>query len=566
MRATIARRLALLYYWRSAALRRWERYVKHWPPYTRSVLFAVTLAAVSGLVFGITSFANAQGMRSAASPSSSDVDLGKVRGLEKGRVATIQRLLQRLGYLSKVQLSRSSDPVTNAALNRFLGELKPGPKIDNSDEILRLLFTEVWIREGWGKGTVPGQDQIVEREKVKVAQDALKQLGYETGPSDGKFGPATLAAVETFQEDKGMKIDGILKRNTQEAIVRSLAFLDKKPKATLHVLNWPDYIDPDVLTKFQEQTGIEVVHEVFESSEETKDLLVAGSADYDVMVQTSSQMKLVLNADTLKPLDKSQLPNIGNLDPAALKLTDTLDPGNEHSVPYMWGTVGIGVNEAAVRELVPDVKTNSLAMFLDPKYAKPLSSCGLALVDEPTDVVPALVAFVGGEIDRIGIADLEAVDKALARVAPYLKRVPADRFIDDLAEGKYCAAIGYSGDVFQAREAARLVGRIKLTYAVPAEGSQLWFDLLVIPKNARNPEAAYQFLDFLMEPEVAAANTNYLQYANPNLASASYIDAKLLEDPGLYPPADVLQRLKVLQPLSPKVETELQRIWNKLGE
>ena len=547
--------------------RRRVRYVKHWPQYTRSVSYHFAVLTIVGLAV-MVSPAHPQGMRSAASPGAEnvDVDLGQIRGLEAGRVATIQRLLQRLGYLSKVQLTRTSDPATNAALNRFLSELKPAPKSTGSDELFRLLFTEVWIREGWGKGQVPGQDQIVEKEKVKVAQDALKQLGYETGPADGKFGPATLAAVESFQEDKRMKIDGLLRRNTQESIVRALTFISKKPKGTVHVLNWPDYIDPDVLSKFQDQTGFEVVHDVFESSEETKDLLVAGSADYDVMVQSSSQMRLVLNAGSLKPLDKSQLPNIKNLDPAALQLTSTLDSDNEHSVPYMWGTVGIAVNEVAVREIVPDVKTNSLAMFLDPAIAKRLSTCGLALVDEPTDVVPAFVAYVGGEIDRIGIADLEAVDQTLARVAPYLKRVSADRFIDDLAEGKYCAAIGYSGDVFQAREAARLVGRIKLTYAVPAEGSQLWFDLLVVPKNARNPEGAYRFIDFLMDPEVAAANTNYLQYANPNIASAPHIDPKLMEDPGLYPPADVLSRLKVLQPLSPKVEAELQRIWGKLSE
>ena len=463
-------------------------------------------------------------------------------------------------------MTRAADAPTNAGLNRFLSEIKPRPRISNFDEALRLLFRAVWLKEGWGQGLVPGQDQIVERGKVKEAQDALKQLGFETGPSDGKFGPATFAAVELFQEAKGMKIDGLLHRNTEEGIVRALAFRSKKPRSIVHVLNWPDYIDPEILARFQEQTGIEVIHEVFESSEETKDLLLAGSSNYDVMVQTSSQMRLVLNGGTLKELDKSSLKNIGNLDPAALELTETLDPGNKHSIPYMWGTVGIAVNEAAVKELLPGVKTNSLAMFLDPEIAKTLSSCGLALVDEPTDVVPAFVGYVGGEIDRIGIADLEALDRTLARVSPYLKRVPADRFIDELAEGKYCAAIGYSGDVFQARETARQAGRFKLTYVVPAEGSQLWFDLLVIPKNAPNVEGAYAFLDFLMEPQIAAANTNYIQYANPNAASAPFIEDKLMNDPGLYPPADVLQRLVVLQPLAPKVEAELQRIWAKLSE
>jgi len=346
--------------------------------------------------------------------------------------------------------------------------------------------------------------------------------------------------------------------------MRGLILVGEEPKGTVRILNWPDYMDPSVLEQFEKETKIEVIHDVFENSDETKELLLAKSTKYDVIVQPGYQIAPVLQPGVLKELDRAKLPNLANLDPAALRYTDMLDPGNVHSVPYMWGTVGIGVNEAAVKRLVPDAKTNSLSLFLDPKVAESLSSCGLAVVDEPTDVIPALVAYVGGDVSKIGIADLEAVDQALAKVAPYLTIITDDRFIDGLSEGKYCAAIGYSGDVFQARDAARKEGRSKISYFVPAEGSQLWFDLLVIPQNAPDEDAAYKFLDFLMRPEVSAANTNYLQYANPNLASAPFINAELMNDPGLYPPPEVLARLAVLQPLSSRVDAELQRIWAKL--
>lgn len=508
--------------------------------------------------------ANAQGMRSVPSVASTQFDLGKLEGVDERHVATLQRLLRRLGYLKDDQVTRKVDPTTLDALGRFLASAGPNADTSTFDKMLHLMFRAVWEHEGWGKSDFAAREVVVEPEKIKSAQETLKQIGYEPGPADGKFGPATLSAVETFQEDKGMKVDGLLTRNTYDNVMRSMNLAGEKPAGTVRMLNWPDYIDPAILDQFEKDTKIEVVHEVFENSDETKELLLGGSNKYDLIVQPGYQIRPVLEQGALKELDKSKLPNIANLDPAALRYTDMLDPGNAHSVPYMWGTVGIGVNESAVKRLVPDAKLNSLSLFLDPKIAQALSSCGLAVVDEPTDVMPALVAYIGGDISKIGIADLEAVDKTLSKVSPYLTIITDDRFIDGLAEGKYCAAIGYSGDVFQARDKAKKDGRSKISYFVPQEGSQLWFDLLVIPKNAPHIDEAYQLLNYLMKPEVAAANTNYLQYANPNSASAPFIDAALMNDPGLYPPADVLAKLAVLQPLTNKVDSELQRIWSKL--
>ena len=528
-------------------------------------LAAVLVAILFSVAAGAPSV-NAQGMRS-ASPSASgpvEFDVAKIEKISKRQVATLQRLLRRLGYLKEADVSRSLDQKTQAAISRFISKTKPASEPADYESLLRLMFTSVWDSEGWGKGQAQGQDTIVDRDKVKSSQEALKKLGYEPGPLDGKFGPATLASIEVFQQDVGMKVDGLLTRNTHEAVHRALALNGHKAKGQVRIFNWPDYIDPAMLERFTKQTQIHVVHDVFENSDETKQFLLSGSSDYDVIVQGSSQLRPILDERAIRELDLKKLPNYDNLDPEALRYTGRLDPDNKHSLPYMWGTVGIGVNEEAVKKLVPGAKVNSLSMFLDPKTAEALSQCGLAFVDEPTDVVPAIVAYLGGDIGKIGIADLEAVDQALTKVAPYIKVVSVARYIDDFAEGKYCAVVGYSGDMYMARDAARQADKGKISYFVPAEGSQLWFDLMVIPKNAKNVDSAYKFLNFLLEPEVAAANTNYLRFANPNKASAPYIEAELMDDPGLYPPTEVLSRLEVLLPITPNVETELTRIWQKL--
>ena len=501
-------------------------------------------------------------MRSAeAGETAKELDLSKLEGANERQVATLQRLLRRLGYLREEDMSRQLDAVTTAALTRFLAE--SGSSAPSTyDALLRVLFTAVWNREGWGRGEAVGQDKIIEREKVQASQEALKKLGYEPGPLDGKFGPATLASIEVFQQDTGMKIDGLLTRNTHDSIQRALLLIGQKSKGQVRVLNWPDYIDPAVLKRFTKQTKIQVVHDVFDNPDITKELLLAKSPLYDVIVQSSSQMRPILDKQAVKEIERKKLPNFKNLDPEALRYTAKLDPENKHSIPYMWGTIGIGVNEAAVKKILPEAKVDSLAMFLDPNIAKQLSACGLAVVDVPADIIPAMVGYVGGDIGHVGIADLEAVEQVLSQVSPYLKTIPAAQFIDGLAEGKFCAAIGYSGDVLQARARA---GKGKISYYVPIEGSELLFDLMVIPENARNIDAAYIFLNFMLDPEVAAANTNYLQYANPNKASAPYINAELMNDPGLYPPSEVLTRLQVLHPLPENAEEELQRIWKRLS-
>ena len=511
----------------------------------------------------------AQGMMSAPSleGDQSDAGLDGLADVGAQEVATIQRLLRRLGYLKNENMTRKMDGATTTAIAAHFRDVNAPPYGMTAEQIIRSLFKEAWTKEGWATGSANGQSLVVEPAEVRQAQDALKRLKYAPGPSDGVFGPATLSAIELFQEDNGMNVTGLLTRNTFQNVTRALNFVDREPLSTVHMLNWADYINPESLDNFEKETDIRVVHEVFTSSAETKDLLLNGSTKYDVMVQAGAQMRQVLEEqNAVEVLDRAKLPNAESLDPAAMSFTEVLDPNNSHSVPYLWGTVGMGVNKEKVRAIRPDVPLNSLALILDPAIAADLSKCGIAVIDEPIDVLPSFAAYLGGDIRNIGITDLEAVEAALAKVSDYIKVVSTDSYINSLAEGKYCVVWGYSGAIFYARDLAKQKGKGTISYNVPKEGSQLWFDLFVIPNKAQNKDGAYQLLNYMMKPEVAAASTNFLQYANPILTSAPYIEPKLLSDPGLYPPQSVLKRLAVQPPMAANIESELKRIWSKLSK
>ena len=487
-----------------------------------------------------------------------------IAALNPAELGLAQKLLTRLGYLDAAATTGASDAATSDAMGRFFTESGGGNPGTDKLQVFRRLFTAIWVKEGWSKGTGEGQDVVVGPGEVKSAQEALVALGIDTGPLDSKYGPLTMAAVATFQSGSGMKVNGLLSRNALHNITRAVKFAAKPPAKTINMLNWPDYIDPAALDGFERETNIRVIHETFDDSTEPKELLLQGSSQYDVMVQPGQQMRQVLEKEgAIERIDRIKIPNILTVDTASLVYVERLDPENLHSVPYMWGTVGLGVNRDKVTAVVPDAPLNSMALLLDPKYAAELSKCGLRLIDEPADVFPALISYLGGNYDTIGVTDLEAVDEALQRVKPYVKPVSLDSYIDELTEGKICVAFGYSGDILFSRETAKEKGTGTITYSVPKEGGQIWFDLLVIPGASKNKNEAYQLINHLLKPEVAGAATNYLQYANSVWASAPYIDKKLLADPGLFPPRETLRRLTIQPPLSADIEAEMKRIWER---
>ncbi len=532
-----------------------------------NVSLSLKLALAFGVAWGGVSPAIAQGMISAPSTAAAAAaEFEGMKGATVQQVATVQRLLRRLGYLKATKLSRELDAETTSGLAVHFKSIKTSPKGMDADRVIRSLFAVAWNKEGWATGSVEGQNVIVDKTEVQAAQDVLKKIGYEPGPVDGVFGPATLASVESFEEDNGLRVRGLLTRNMQQNILRALKWADKNPATTIHMLNWNEYIDPAALEKFENETNIRVIHHVFDLSSESKEALLSYTTKYDVIIQTGAQMRLVLEGkDVVETLDHAKLPNAQNVDPAVLKVANALDPGNTHGIPYMWGTVGLVVNSDKVKAIRPDLELNSTTLIMDPAIAADLSQCGLAVVDEPIDVVPSLVTFMGGDIENIGISDLEAVDLSLSKVSKYIKRISVESWIKSVGEGKYCVVWGYPGGAFDARDVAKKKGLpSNITYNVPKEGTQMWMDFMVIPSHAQNKDAAYQLINFMLRPEIAGGSTNFLRYANAVTTSAPFIDPVLLNDPGLYPPVETLKKVSAMTPISAPVEAMLYEIWKKL--
>jgi putrescine transport system substrate-binding protein len=491
--------------------------------------------------------------------------LASLSGMTPQELSTVQRLLGRLGYLPQGNPNRTLDTATVGAIANHLAAVNWQGTSPTPEQLLRSLFGAVWVKEGWSTGSAPGQRIMVGKADVRRAQEALKTLGSATGPLDGIFGPATLAAVENFQAENGIKVTGLLTPEMLNNILRAAQFAGRQPVATLRMLSAEGVVDPAALAGFEQAMNMRVVQDTYQNSSETKALLMAGSADYDLMVQAGAEMRQVLEKEgAVTKIDRIKIPNTIRLDTASQIYTEALDPLNAHSIPYLWGTVGLGVNKEAVMRVAPDAPMNSMALLLDPKYAAALSSCGIAMIDEPIDVIPSIVSYVGGDFRNVGITDLEAVDATLTQIKDYVEVVPKAQYVEGLANGRYCASIGFSGDVLTAREKARTQQSGNIAYAVPKEGSELWFQLFVIPKNAKNQDAAHTLIDWFLKPDVAAAGTKALMYANTVWGSGPLLEARLLDDPGLYPPRETMGKLSIQPPLSADVEAELNRIWSKL--
>ncbi len=500
-------------------------------------------------------------------PQAEDVTgtrLASLATLTPAELKTAQKLLVRLGYLQPTGTDRPLDAATLAGVGDFLAASGWTAAVPNKRQLFRTLYASVWAKEGWSLGTGQGQGMVVNPGDVLRAQEILEQLGMEPGLIDGRFGPATMTAVARYESDNGLRVTGLLTPPVFGNIVRSAKFLTEPPKATIRILSAEGVVDPAALEGFENLTRIHVLHDTYDKSNETRKLLLSGSADYDLMVQAGAEMRQILEKQgSVTKIDRVKIPNSNTLDTASQVYTEALDPLNAHSIPYLWGTVGIGINKDLVDKILPDTPVNSMALLFDPRNAAALSSCGIAIIDEPIDVVPSFVSYVGGDFRNVGVTDLEAVDAALSQIKDFVKVVPKAEFVDGLSSGRYCVGIGYSGDALIARDLAKAKQTGTIAYVVPKEGSELWFQLLVIPKNAKDPEAAHQLIDYLLKPEVAAAGTKTLMYANTVHAAGPLMEAQLLNDPGLYPPRDVMGRLYIQPPLPADVEQELDRIWAK---
>ena len=336
-----------------------------------------------------------------------------------------------------------------------------------------------------------------------------------------------------------------------------------EPKV-LNVYNWSDYIDPAVIEAFQKETGIAVSYDVFDSNEVLETKLLTGNSGYDVVVPSAYFLERQVQAGVFRKLDRSLLPNLGNLDPALQARVAAHDPGNEHGVIYMWGTTGIGFDAGKVAAIMPDAPTDSWDLVFDPAVVSKFKDCGVSFLDDPTDMVGTVLLWLGKDPNSQSEADLRLAEEALLKVRPYIRSIHSSQYIEDLANGEICVAVGYSGDVLQARDRAAEAGKeLDIRFVIPREGALMWFDTLAIPADAAHPQNAHAFIDYLLRPDVAAANSNYVNYATANAAALEFVNDELRNDAGIYPTPEVKERLQPNLAKSAEFTRSLNRAWTR---
>jgi putrescine transport system substrate-binding protein len=332
----------------------------------------------------------------------------------------------------------------------------------------------------------------------------------------------------------------------------------------LNVYNWSDYIDPTVLTAFTQKTGIKVNYDVFDSNPVLETKMLTGHTNYDIVVPSAPFLQRQISAGVFQKLDKSKLSNLKNLDADMMKRIAVYDPDNEHSVPYMWVTSGPGYNVAKIKERMPDAPVDSLRMVYDPKVVSKFQDCGVSVLDEPSEVVGSVLMYLGKDPKSSSPEDLQAAENALMAIRPFLRYIHSSRYIDDLANGETCLALGWSGDIKQARDRAREAGKgIQIDYHIPREGTIMNFDMLAVPADAPHAQNAFEFINYLMEPEVAAKNTDLVKYANVNTASTPLLNEAVRNDPNIYPPPDILAKLVPEPPRTAEYTRLLTRVWTR---
>ena len=333
----------------------------------------------------------------------------------------------------------------------------------------------------------------------------------------------------------------------------------------LNVYNWSDYIEASVIEGFTKETGIKVQYDVFDSNEMLETKLLAGNTGYDIVVPSASFLNRQLQAGVHQKLDKSLLPNLKNIDPSIAQRIEAFDKGNEHSVNYMWGTSGVGYNVKKIAERMKDAPVDSFAMFYDPKVISKFADCGVTILDAPSEVIGTVLIYLGKDANSEKPEDLAAAEAVLKAVRPYIKNFHSSNYIEQLANGEICLALGWSGDVLQAStRAEEAKNGVEISYRIPKEGAVMFFDQLAIPKDAKHPKNALLFIDYLLRPEVAAKNSSYISYANANAASTALIDKSVTDNPNVYPSADLMTKLVPDMPESAEFSRSLNRAWTSI--
>jgi putrescine transport system substrate-binding protein len=334
--------------------------------------------------------------------------------------------------------------------------------------------------------------------------------------------------------------------------------------------NWSDYIAPTVLDDFTKETGIKVRYDTFDSNDTLEAKLLAGKSGYDVVVPTAYFLARQIEAGIFLKLDKAKLPNLVNAWPEISDRLARYDAGNQYAVDYMWGSTGIGYNVKDARRIVgADVPAAALLDswddVFDPARIARFKDCGVHLLDSSDDIMSAALFYLKLDPNSSDPADLQKAADLLTKIRPYVRKFHSSEYLNALASGEICLVVGFSGDIKQAQKrAAEAKGGVAIGYSIPEEGAQLWFDVLAVPRDAPDPDEAHALINYLLKPEIAAKNTNFISYANGNLASQKFIDKSILDDPTIYPDAAVMARLYTITAHDQKTQRLINRLWTRI--
>ena len=333
----------------------------------------------------------------------------------------------------------------------------------------------------------------------------------------------------------------------------------------LNIYNWADYINPDAITDFEKEYGIDVTYDIYDSSEIVDTKLMTGRSGYDVVVHAASFTARLATAGIFHPIDFNKLPNWHHLDPDLIRKADEKYSNGLQGVPFFWGTTGITYNVDMIKERMPNAPVDSSALIFDPHIISKFTDCGISFLDDPTSVIPMAMMYLGYPSNSVDVQQLKEVEALVKAVRPYITYFSSTKMLLDLPSEEVCIAMSWSGDYSVASNRAKEAGiDINLDYIIPKEGAGMWFDNMYIPEDAPHRENAYLFLNFMLRPEVIAASSDYIGYANANKSATPLVNPTLTANIAVYPDAETLQRLQTTEVLAPKEERKRSRTWTKI--
>lgn len=464
---------------------------------------------------------------------------------ESRKVEIAQRLLRELkfdpGPIDNVETVR-----TTASVMAFERQAGAVPRGEVSDELLQMLRREAWRRGIAQRGTA-GRRPFGIRQ-IREAQDRLAALGFAPGPVDGLYGAQTMVAVVAFQEHRGLAADGLLDERLLTALRQaSGAAVEPGGAARIVFYNWFDYIHDDFQADIRKDRGIDVEYKTFRSVEELNDALQSGADGYDIVVPTAGFMVRNARNGLFRPLDPARFKNLDNLrrDVIAKLPAEVVkrDPATNafttlYGIPFMMGTTGFGIRIDQVMKRAPGASLHTTDLLFDPDIVGKLKDCGVQIIDDPDDVVSMALIHLANRsgrgveavLDDPSEEDVKDAGRLLQRIRPFVRTIASETIKDNLKNGETCLALGYSGDILQAREA-----NDQVVYRLPRDGTLMWVDMLAVPANAHHPDKAMEVLDYLLDPRVIAKASNHVRFENANRAASRLLDKTLADDIRKFP-------------------------------